>query len=99
MNFSNKQNQESFEKAVEKKARRKIKGEMEKDQYSAWFGLGMFGLIGWSVAVPAVLMTALGVWLDAQTTGSVSWTLTFLVAGIIIGCLNAWWWIQRKRKY
>ncbi len=98
MNSSHDKNHDFFEETVEKKVRRKIKGREEKDSYSAWFGLGMFGLIGWSVAVPAVLLTLLGVWLDAHTGGSVSWTLTFLFIGITIGCLNAWRWIEKKRN-
>lgn len=98
MNDSDEPQQHAFEKTIGDKARRKIEGEREKETYSAWFGLGMFGLIGWSVAVPAVVMTAIGVWLDAHSRESVSWTLTFLFIGIVIGCLNAWWWIERKRK-
>ena len=97
MHKPDKKHRPSFEKTIEDKARRKIKGEAEKEKYSAWFGLGMFGLIGWSVAVPTVLMTALGIWLDARTSGTVSWTLTCLFIGIVMGCLNAWRWIDKKR--
>jgi ATP synthase protein I len=24
--------------------------------------------------------------------------LTFLFAGIILGCLNAWYWVEKERK-
>jgi predicted F0F1-ATPase subunit len=34
-----------------------------------WFGLGMMGLIGWSVVVPTLLGAALGIWLDAHHPG------------------------------
>jgi ATP synthase protein I len=63
-----------------------------------WFGLGMMGLIGWSVAIPTVLGAALGMWLDARYPGKHSWTLALLVAGLAIGCLNAWRWVANEDK-
>jgi ATP synthase protein I len=65
---------------------------------SAWYGLGMFGLVGWSVAVPVVAGIALGLWLDRRWPGDVSWTLTLLLAGAALGAFNAWWWIQREGR-
>ncbi|MBC7707211.1 MAG: AtpZ/AtpI family protein [Rhodoferax sp.] len=61
-----------------------------------WFGLGMMGLIGWSVAVPTLLGAALGLWLDQRNPGGRSWTLALLAAGLTIGCLNAWHWVSRE---
>ena len=58
-----------------------------------WVGLGMMGLIGWSVAIPTLLGIALGMWIDKHHHGQISWTLTLLLIGLIIGCLNAWRWI------
>lgn len=63
-----------------------------------WFGLGMMGLIGWSVAVPTLLGAALGLWLDQRHPGGRSWTLALLVGGLAIGCLNAWHWVAREDK-
>ncbi|MBU4576737.1 MAG: AtpZ/AtpI family protein, partial [Desulfarculus sp.] len=63
-----------------------------------WFGLGMFGMVGWAVAVPTVAAVALGVWLDGRYPGPPSWTLTLLVVGVAVGCLNAWFWIKRESK-
>ncbi len=63
-----------------------------------WFGLGMMGLVGWSVAVPALLGTALGIWLDTHHRGSHPWTLALLVVGLAIGCLNAWHWIAQEDR-
>ena len=63
-----------------------------------WFGLGMMGLIGWSVAVPTLLGAALGLWLDKHHAGAHSWTLALLVAGLAIGCLNAWHWVEKEDK-
>jgi ATP synthase protein I len=58
----------------------------------------MMGIIGWSVAIPTLLGAALGLWLDHHYSGGRSWTLVLLVAGLTIGCLNAWHWVSREDK-
>ncbi len=63
-----------------------------------WYGLGMMGLIGWSIAIPTVLGAALGLWLDKQNISDRSWTLALLVAGLTIGCLNAWLWVSKEHN-
>jgi ATP synthase protein I len=65
-------------------------------RWSVWFGLGMFGLVGWAVAIPALLGVALGVWLDGRVPGRRSWTLTLLLVGLALGCVNAWYWVKRE---
>ncbi|GAA0851243.1 AtpZ/AtpI family protein [Marinobacter pelagius] len=65
---------------------------------TAWFGLGMFGLVGWSVAVPTLIGIAIGVWADRRWPGEVSWTLTLLIIGVALGCLNAWYWIKQESE-
>jgi ATP synthase protein I len=76
---------------------RKIKARQEKDR-GVWFGLGMFGLVGWSVAIPTVIGIAVGIWIDAKWASSYSWTLMFLIIGVIVGCLNAWYWVRRESR-
>ena len=78
------------------KAARKIKAR--KSTQGVWFGLGMMGLIGWSVVVPTLLGAALGIWLDKHHPGAHSWTLALLVAGLAIGCINAWHWVAKEEK-
>ena len=58
----------------------------------------MMGLIGWSVAIPTLLGAALGLWLDKHHPGKHSWTLALLVAGLVIGCLNAWRWVAKEDR-
>ncbi len=77
------------------KAARKLQARRNPTE-SAWLGLGMMGLVGWSVVVPTLLGAACGVWLDNQYPGSHSWTPALLVAGLVIGCLNAWHWVARE---
>jgi len=88
--------EQRFPKEVGGKEERKIKAREENR--SVWFGLGMFGMVGWAVAVPTVAAVALGVWLDGRYPGPPSWTLTLLVVGVAVGCLNAWFWIKRESK-
>ncbi|MFO7759215.1 MAG: AtpZ/AtpI family protein [Roseovarius sp.] len=65
---------------------------------SPWFGLGMFGLVGWAVAVPIIVGIALGRWIDARWQGDISWTLALLLAGAVLGALNAWFWVRREGR-
>jgi len=86
----------SFAGQVGAKAARKIKAR--KSTQGVWFGLGMMGLIGWSVAIPTLLGAALGLWLDKHHPGTHSWTLALLVAGLMLGCWNAWHWVSKEEK-
>lgn len=87
----------SFIKKVEKKEKRKLRAQRKKGQ-AIWFGMGLFGVIGWSVMVPTLIGIAVGILADRKWPGHISWTLTFLFAGIILGCLNAWYWVEKERK-
>ena len=69
----------AFSREVGAKAARKLKARRNPTQ-GVWFGLGMMGLIGWSVVVPTLLGVAFGVYLDHRHPGSHSWTLMLLVA-------------------
>jgi ATP synthase protein I len=77
------------------KAARKLKARRHSAQ-GVWFGLGMMGLIGWSVVVPTLLGAAVGLWLDSHYPSKHSWTLALLVAGVVLGCLNAWNWVSKE---
>jgi ATP synthase protein I len=90
-------NTATFAGEVGAKANRKLKARRNSRQ-GVWFGLGMMGLIGWSVAIPTLLGAALGIWLDKHDPGGRSWTLALLVAGLSIGCLNAWFWVSKEDK-
>lgn len=80
---------------VARKAARKMRARGER-RLGVWFGLGMFGIIGWAVAVPTVVGVLTGTWLDAHYPAAFSWVLTLLMAGLLVGCLNAWWWLTRS---
>jgi ATP synthase protein I len=79
------------------KAARKIRARRDGTK-GVWIGLGMMGLIGWSVVLPTLLGAALGLWLDKHHPGTHAWTLALLVAGLVIGCLNAWHWVATEDR-
>ncbi len=62
-----------------------------------WFGLGNFGVVGMSVAIPTVLGVFLGLWIDGRWPSRTSWTLTLLFVGLVLGLVNAWIWVDRER--
>jgi ATP synthase protein I len=86
-----------FSRQVAGKERRKSRFR-KKGAQDVWFGLGMFGLVGWSVAIPMVVGIFIGVWIDLERPSAYSWTLMLLVIGLLAGCANAWFWIQRERR-
>lgn len=92
-----KKNHERMADTVGKKEARKIEARKKKDR-GVWFGLGMFGLVGWAVAIPTLIGIAAGVWIDQSFTGRYSWTLMGLFIGVIVGCLNAWYWVHRESR-
>ena len=89
--------QTALSREVGAKAARKLKARRNPPP-GVWFGLGMMGLVGWSVVVPTLLGAAAGNWLDKRYPGVHSWTLTLLVIGLVIGCLNAWHWVAKEDK-
>ena len=82
---------------VGQQAARKLRARRDGTP-GVWFGLGMMGLVGWSVAVPTLLGAGLGLWLDRHHPGTHSWTLALLVAGLTLGCLNAWRWVAGEDR-
>lgn len=89
--------QDDLQRAAIAKQERKLKARSDGDR-SAWFGLGMFGLVGWSIAVPTLVGIAAGAWLDSHFPSRVSWTLTFLFLGVGIGFANAYRWMQLENE-
>jgi len=90
-----KEAEEKMIEGIEHKAARKIRAREGKNR-SIWFGLGMFGLVGWSVAIPTLTGLAIGMWIDMRWPSRFSWTLMGLFIGIAVGCFNAWFWVKRE---
>ena len=95
MNDANKES--AFIRQVAAQAARKLKARRGPAR-SLWYGLGMSGLIGWSVMIPTLIGAAVGIWVDARYPSSYSWTLMLMLLGLIIGCFNAWHWVDSESK-
>ncbi len=92
-----KDNDKDLPGTVGKKASRRIKARRTRDR-SVWFGLGTFGMVGWTIAITTLIGVVIGIWVDRTWPGPYSWTLTFLFIGLIIGCMNAWYWVNRESR-
>ena len=97
MNPVDKKNESRFSRRIGEKASRKMNAPTDAKN-GVWYGLGMFGMIGWSVVVPALAGAALGVWLDEHAPQTFSWTLTGLVLGLCAGCVTAWVWVTNEDR-
>jgi ATP synthase protein I len=86
-----------FTEQVARKEALRLKGLRHKDE-TVWFGLGMFGIVGWAVAIPTLIGIALGLWIDRTWPSRYSWVLMFLIIGLVIGCINAAYWVRRVRS-
>lgn len=86
-----------FGRQVGLRERRKLKAQRGTSR-SIWFGLGMLGFVGWSVALPTLLGIALGVWIDNHYPSRYSWTLMLLIIGLLVGCLTAWHWMAKEYR-
>jgi ATP synthase protein I len=88
---------DAFQRKVSATEARKLKARRQGVQ-GIWTGLGMFGLIGWAVALPTFLGVLIGTYIDRHYPGLHSWTLSLLILGLFVGCLNAWHWVAREEK-
>jgi ATP synthase protein I len=86
-----------FIREVGAKETRKLRAQRRVSR-TVWSGLGMMGLVGWSVVVPTLAGAALGIWLDNRYPANHSWMLTLLIAGLTIGCVNAWHWVAQEHR-
>lgn len=84
-------------KEIKNKEDRKLKG-IRKSKHPVLKGLGMLGLIGWTIVVPTLLGTYAGNWLDHHYPSQHSWTITLLLSGLIMGCYGAWFWLSKEKK-
>lgn len=92
-------NKEAFEfsEKIKEKSQRKLDAK-DNDKQSVWFGLGMMGIVGWTIVGPTLLGAVIGLWLDKRYPATFSWTLSGLIIGLFVGCLIAWRWINKEHQ-
>ena len=102
MNSSANQQRQKLQKELSNKIgskeRRKLLAQKKREHGSVLFGLGMFGMVGWAVAIPTLFFLAIGIWIDSTYPGRISWTLIFLFVGVVLGCINAWYWVSKESQ-
>jgi ATP synthase protein I len=59
-------------------------------------GIGTFGMVGWSIAVPTVGGAFAGLWLDGAAPQDFSWTIALILGGVVIGAFIAASWINKE---
>ena len=86
------------DKSVDDIARhaKRMKSNRENPGPSPLRGIGTFGMIGWSIAVPTVGGAFLGLWLDRIAPREFSWTLALILAGVVLGGFIAAAWINKE---
>lgn len=88
---------EEMAEEVGRKQERKLEASRDT-RNTIWFGVGMFGLVGWSVMLPTVGGCMLGMWVDKHFPSRYSWTLMLLLLGLLLGCFTAWRWVEKEGR-
>lgn len=91
------ENKNRFSRQIAEKEKRKLNALRNKKP-SVWSGLGMFGMVGWSIVVPTILGAVLGIWLDKTYPQSFSWTLSLMMLGLVAGAFIGWQWVSKEEK-
>ena len=81
---------------IGRKAARRLRARGREGR--PWFGLGAYGVVGWSIVLPTLAGIASGVWVDARWPSRFSWTLMLMAAGLLVGCWNAWRWVTLEQR-
>lgn len=89
-------NNDSGDRGRDDRAGAPVKRPRHTDSRRFWYDFIRFNLTGWSVALPALAGLFVGSWIDNRWPGPVSWKLALMLAGLMLGCINAWYWIRRK---
>jgi ATP synthase protein I len=90
---------DDFSKDIDKSAKGLMKARKEKGTF--WRYVYVLGIGGWLLALPIVGGAFLGKYLDKKFvgSGSISWTITFIIIGVIAGIYNVWYtFIKRSQQ-
>lgn len=86
------------DKSAEGIARRaeRLKSARDNPGPSPLRGIGVFGMIGWSIATPTVGGAFLGLWLDRVAPQAFSWTIALILGGVVVGIFISASWINKE---
>ncbi len=88
---------DSFEDQIARKVTQKASSSKDFHK-EVVFGIGAMGMVGWSVAIPTIVGALAGAWIDDHKWSDRSWTLALLIAGLCLGCFNAWYWVDLETR-
>lgn len=88
--------EEQFARAIAAEESRRLRAAHRKQR--SWFGLGVFGLVGWAFSIPMLALLGIGIWIDSATTSGYSWALMGVFVGAFLGALNAWVWVRAEQR-
>jgi len=87
-------NGERLRQNIEKQAKRMV--QAEKDRPTLLAQTVFLGTLALLFVLPVVGGAYLGHWIDSQLAGySYRWTVSLLVTGLFVGCINVYYYIQR----
>ncbi len=87
--------EQQLRKQVERQARRMR--QAEKDRPTLLAQTAYLGTLGLLFVLPVVIGAYLGDWLDGMLPGySVTWTVSLLVLGVIVGAFNVYLFIRGR---
>jgi ATP synthase protein I len=75
---------------------RRMKAARDHPGPSPLRGIGTFGMIGWSIAVPTVGGAFLGLWLDRVAPQAFSWVIALILGGVVLGGFIAAAWVNKE---
>tara|TARA_R110001592_G_scaffold363372_2_gene686233 strand:- start:109124 stop:109453 length:330 start_codon:yes stop_codon:yes gene_type:complete len=74
---------------------KRLQHARSKPGESPLLGFSVFGIVGWSIAVPTVAGALLGHWLDQVAPQKFSWTIALILGGVAIGGVIAVRWLNK----
>lgn len=86
----------NFSRDIEKSAKDLMKARKEKTGF--WYYASAIGMWGWLFVIPVVGGAYIGRYLDNKIRGGISWTITLIIIGIVVGIYNIWYFYFRRLK-
>ena len=81
-------NDNSFREFVFRKAERMHRARSGGQRF--WAGMALVGSVGWMIVLPMVCGVMGGKWLDERLGTNLSFTLGFLLLGLVVGAYSVW---------
>lgn len=73
----------------------RLQRSRKKRAESPLLGFSVFGIVGWSIAVPTVAGAFLGHWLNQVAPQKFTWTIALILGGVVVGVIIAIRWLSK----